>query len=62
MSWEQLRAITKQNKETVQKEQGGKPITCPIDGTILDEGKGGVRNCPLGNYRYPAFGFSTRDY
>jgi hypothetical protein len=59
MSWEQLQAISKQNKADALRYSQGKPSTCPIDGTLLIQGKHGQLNCPFGNYRWPEYGVGT---
>ena len=51
MGWNQLQSITDENREINKRESREPPIACPIDGTRLDE-KSGVRNCPMGNYRW----------
>jgi len=52
MSWEQLQAILKENKQTQIDANTTPPVACPIDGAILDIGLRGARNCPLGNFRW----------
>jgi len=53
MSWWQLKAILDENRAERRADQSREPVTCPIDGELLDV-KGAVRNCPMGNYRWPA--------
>ena len=50
MSWAQLTAIRKQASDDRREAQGRPPISCPIDGHVLDIRSDGVRNCPQGNY------------
>ncbi len=58
MSWNQLRDIIFLNRRTLQEHRQLAPITCPIDGATLDiHPRLNIRNCPLGNYRWPAAGF-----
>jgi len=52
MGWEQLKAILDINREDVARESSETPTACPIDGSLLDQ-RDGVRNCPMGNYRWP---------
>ena len=51
MSWQQLLDIQNETREVVRAKAIEGPIDCPIDGTPLEERKG-VRNCPMGNYRW----------
>lgn len=52
MGWEQLRAILQDARREKERERDEPPIACPIDGAILEIDEGGVRNCPMGNFRY----------
>jgi len=52
MSWEQLGAITREQRAEAERERSQPPVACPIDGEPLDIGKTGNRNCPLGNFRW----------
>ena len=52
MSWEQLKAIDEENKVEATRT-GEPPVSCPIDGELLQINASGVRNCPAGNYRWP---------
>lgn len=52
MSWEQLKAILQTNRQETAEERRQPPETCPIDGTVLDVREDGVRNCPMGNFRW----------
>lgn len=51
MSWEQLLNILKENREEARRQDAEPPVACPYDGEILDV-RDGVRNCPMGNYRW----------
>ena len=51
MPWSQLGDIQSTNKDLHKTHVREGPLACPIDGTPLDEHKG-VRNCPMGNYRW----------
>jgi len=53
MSWEQLQAILKENRADATRRATEPPVACPIDGTLLVVRADGVRNCPMGNYRWP---------
>lgn len=53
MSWAQLEAMMKENRDTQREETAAAPTVCPIDGTILHVNPAGVRNCPMGNFRWP---------
>jgi hypothetical protein len=55
MSWEQLEAILKQNRDYARVNRSAKPRTCPNDGSQLTQGRRGVLDCPFGDYRWPAF-------
>lgn len=52
MSWHQLKAIIDENRQEARSERSQPPVACPIDGALLDVDKNGVRNCPLGNFRW----------
>lgn len=54
MSWEQLANILDENRDYAQTdaEERDMPTICPIDGEVLIE-RNGVRNCPMGNFRWP---------
>ena len=52
MSWDQLKAITDEAKAVRQKQMSEPPVACPIDGEPLEINSRGVRNCPLGNFRW----------
>ena len=50
MSWQQLIDIRKSAQEDGRLAQTSSPVSCPIDGYVLDVRPNGERNCPLGNY------------
>ena len=52
MSWEQLQNIHRENKAGAIAYKAEPPSSCPIDGELLDVATNGIRNCPLGNYRW----------
>ena len=52
MSWEQLQSIIRQHRTIQSQELSKPPSACPIDGAKLDVHPTGIRNCPLGNYRF----------
>ena len=53
MGWNQIQSIIDQNDETEKLDAQEPPVTCPLDGAILDIGSDGhTRNCPMGNYRW----------
>lgn len=52
MSWEQLQNIAQEAREEHMRELNEPPVACPFDGEPLDINDRGVRNCPLGNYRW----------
>ena len=56
MGWEQLEAMLDENREEYEREQNTPPDACPFDGAILDVRSDGVRNCPMGNYRWEDYG------
>ena len=51
MSWQTLIDIQRENREERERVARTAPVSCPIDGTPLEE-RDGVRNCPMGNYRW----------
>ena len=53
MPWAELRSYLKENRETTAMERREPPVSCPIDGSLLTIRADGVRNCPMGNYRWP---------
>lgn len=53
MSWEQLQAIQRENRDLAREAARTPLVACPIDGTLLVIRKDGVRNCPFGNFRWP---------
>lgn len=56
MSWYQLLAIRDQQREHDRSWRETPPVACPIDGTVLQVGSGGILNCPMGDYQYPRDG------
>jgi len=48
--WGQLKDILDDNREVIRAEKRDPPVSCPIDGELLDVHADGRRNCPLGNY------------
>ena len=52
MSWQQLSDIKKRAEEDRREDQVTPPVSCPIDGNRLDVRPDGMRNCPVGNYRW----------
>ena len=56
MSWEQLRAIGQANRLARQAELSRPPLSCPNDGTPLEQSPPGADSslfCPMGDYKYP---------
>ena len=51
MSWEQLRAISQQNRAWQQYWASQPPQACPNDGTPLEEGPDGVLFCRHDGWR-----------
>ena len=52
MSWDQLKAIADEARQAKRDAESTPPTACPIDGEPLDINSRGVRNCPLGNFRW----------
>jgi hypothetical protein len=52
MSWEQLDTARDRNREAKRVYDQEPPVACPIDGAILEVNSLGVRNCPMGNFRW----------
>lgn len=52
MPYENLKAILGVNREAAARERDEPPVSCPIDGDILDIRADGTRNCPMGNYTW----------
>ena len=50
--YEDLKAIIQTNRDEKKAYDGQPPVSCPWDGTLLDINNRGVRNCPLGDYRW----------
>ena len=53
MSWEQLKNIKAQAIADSKKPEVKVPEMCPVDGTRLNVNSKGIRDCPLGNFRWP---------
>ncbi len=52
MSWEQLEAILKDNRETAREEVAAPVTKCPDCAyTLLKENKYGVKCCPICGWR-----------
>lgn len=51
--WGGLRGIIDEAREDARIQAATPPVACPHDGTPLDENARGVRNCPMGDYRWP---------
>lgn len=56
MSWAQLLGMLRENRDSKAEAQDAPPDACPIDGALLHIRSDGVRNCPLGNYRWDGAG------
>ena len=52
MSWDQYKAIIQQDREEARTQAQTPPDSCPFDGAVLDVRSDGIRNCPMGNYRW----------
>ena len=53
MPWEELQNIIDENIRQREAEAAQPPIACPVDGELLEiQPQTGVRNCPLGNFRW----------
>ena len=50
MGWYQLISSIKDNAENAERDQP--PECCPHDGALLVERADGVRDCPMGNFRW----------
>jgi len=53
MSWEQLRDIAREAADEARDERARRPEACPLDGTVLEEGPGGVLFCRADGWQYP---------
>lgn len=53
MGWETLADIKAQAVADSRKPDVKVPVSCPIDGELLDVNSKGQRECPMGNYRWP---------
>ena len=51
MGWSKLTEIQRLNRQERADQRQQPPLACPIDGVLL-EIKGGIRNCPMGNFTY----------
>lgn len=49
-----LGEIKRENAAAEELASRRGPTACPIDGAPLVTGKNGVRDCPLGNFRWGA--------
>ncbi len=52
MGYEDLQAILDESRERNRQGQAQPPVACPHDGELLEVNARGVRNCPLGNFRW----------
>uniref|UniRef100_A0A6M3XME8 Uncharacterized protein n=1 Tax=viral metagenome TaxID=1070528 RepID=A0A6M3XME8_9ZZZZ len=52
MPYEQLKAILDTNRTTKAIEDAEPPVACPYCGEVLDVNPNGIRNCPMGDYRW----------
>ena len=50
MGFQTLQDIIEENRREREAGASQGPVSCPIDGEILEEGRGGILHCPLGNY------------
>lgn len=50
--WWGLKSIVDASRQDAEIYNQMPPDACPIDGSVLDIGKNGVRNCPMGNYTW----------
>ena len=53
MSWEQLQNVIEDRRAEVERDRRGPPSACPIDGTPLVSGPGGVLHCPFDGWQWP---------
>ena len=53
MPWEQLISAWRDTLRRAEWERDQPPRYCPHDGSVLVEREDGVRNCPMGDYRWP---------
>ena len=59
--WDTFVEIARENERDARAALMRVPTACPIDGMTLQE-RGGIRNCPMGNYRWePGRGAVTPD-
>lgn len=62
MGFETLSEIARENRRLEEEARLRAPVDCPIDGTPLQVRADGVRNCPMGNYRWePVLGGTVLD-
>lgn len=52
MGYEGLKAVLDIQREEARQAANQPPVACPIDGEILEVNQRGVRNCPVGNFRW----------
>lgn len=52
MPWWGLKAILDENRKEQDTYNALPPDACPVCGTPLVTGKGGVRDCPMGCYQW----------
>lgn len=52
MSWNQLQSLIDENRSDARVEANTPPTVCPIDGAALNVKADGVRDCPMGNFRW----------
>ncbi len=54
MSWEQLKAILRENRTALAEERRRPPQVCPYDGSALVYNAArGLLGCPMGDYIAP---------
>ena len=51
VSWWQLKGILDSAKAEIAADIALGPLSCPLDGELL-EIRDGIRNCPMGNFRW----------
>lgn len=59
MAWDTLKAIVDDQRKEMRQEAQRPPDSCPYDGALLDIFEN-VRNCPMGDYRWPSRASSRR--
>lgn len=50
--WWGLKNVIDANRQEQAAYNAQPPDACPNDGTPLETGRDGTRNCPMGDYRY----------